>query len=93
MVRTEFVVLGTERKGRFHRNQKDFQFGVVLSEKEDLGRNPDIPSQKMPWNELLLGTLPGIFSHEGTLVVLLGQIQAVQRHLLSLGPQGANCPL
>lgn len=64
MVRTEFVVLGVERKGRFHRITRTcFWFGVVLSKKEDLGRGPDIPSPKMPWNESLVGTLQGTFSH------------------------------
>lgn len=63
MVRTEFVVLGVERADFTEIKRTCFWFGVVLSEKEDLGRGPDIPSPKMPWNELLAGTLQGTFIH------------------------------
>lgn len=64
MVTTEFVVLGWKERTDFTKIKRAcFWFGVVLSEKEDLGRIPDIPSQKMSWNELLLGALLGTFSH------------------------------
>lgn len=82
---TVFVMRRVERKGRFHKSQKDLFLVWCVEWRSSLGRTPDFPSQKMPWNDSFLGILLGTWNHQGTPLVLLGQMHTVQLLFSFLG--------